>query len=171
MGALPTPSWAQPRTPPRRHRLTSLSPARHGDPSSTCPYSTVSLLGLPWVYLLGICGCVGSRVLGFAGSCSLGAGRGRDPILPSLCSLVEGAKTQAGSWGHVTPEGGFSNGSPATWDQFGDPTPSMLISLPSEGEGQRGAGPLLPVEVEGSPTLSVKGTMRSGIQISPSSYL
>lgn len=43
----------------------------------------------------------------------------------------------------------------------------MLISLPSEGEGRRGAGPLLPVEVEGSPTLSVKGSMRSGNQNPP----
>lgn len=43
----------------------------------------------------------------------------------------------------------------------------MLISLPSEGEGRRGAGPLLPVEVEGSPTLSVKGSMRRGNQNPP----
>lgn len=96
-------------------------------------------------------------------------GRG-DPFLPAAYTLVVGAETQAGSWGNAMPEGGVSTRrtSPGTWDQFGDPTPSMLISLPSEEEGQRGAGPLLPVEVEGSPTLSVKGTTRSGNQISPS---
>lgn len=54
-GALSTPTRAQPRTPPRRHKLTSLSPVRHGDPSSSRPYFTASLLGLPWVYLLGVC--------------------------------------------------------------------------------------------------------------------
>lgn len=82
---------------------------------------------------------------------------------------MAGAESQAGSWGNSTPEGGVSTWktSPEIWDQLGDPTPSMLISLPSEGGGQRGAGPLLPMEVEGSPTLSVKGTMRSGNQISP----
>lgn len=42
-GALSIPTRAQPRTPPRRHKLTSLSPARHGDPSSR-PYNTASLL-------------------------------------------------------------------------------------------------------------------------------
>lgn len=118
------------------------------------PLTTVSLLGLPWVCLLGVCrrarpcSCVGSRVLGFAGSCSLGAGKRSSPA----CGPQSGGGSQNPGWllgprYTATPEGGFRNGSPGTWDQFGDPTLSMLISLPSEGEGQRGAGPLLPMEV------------------------
>lgn len=73
-------------------------------------------------------------------------GRGKDPILPAFYNRVAGAESQAGSWGNATPEGGVSTWktSPDTWDQFGDPTPSMLISLPSEGEGSEGQDPCCP---------------------------
>lgn len=49
----------------------------------------------------------------------------------------------------------------------GDPTPSMLISLPSEGgRAARGRTPAAHGG-RGSPTLSVKGTKRSGNQDVP----
>lgn len=59
-----------------------------------------------------------------------GGGVGEDPVLPVLDNCKAGAQTQAGSWGDATGRG---RASPWTWGQYGDPTPSMLISLPSEG--------------------------------------
>lgn len=88
-GALSTPTRAQPRTPPRRHELTSLSPARHGDPSSSRPYFTASLLGWPWLYLLGVCR--------WALPCSsrpLGAGKRSSPA----CVLQSGGGSRDPGW-------------------------------------------------------------------------
>jgi hypothetical protein len=145
-------------TPPRRHKLTSLSPTRHGDPSSTSPLlhclHTRITLGLP-----APCFRRGRprrstccRALGHDHSRPLGAEK--DPVLPAFNNPMAGAQTQAGSWGYATPEGGVRTwrASPGTWDQYRDPTPSTLISLPSEGgKGSEGQDPCCPWRCGGGP--------------------
>lgn len=87
-GSTSSPHEGTAPTPPGRHKLTSLSPTRHGDPSSTRPLSTVSTLGLLWVYPLARCllfangtprGGTCSWALGCARSRPLGAGERPSP--------------------------------------------------------------------------------------------
>lgn len=103
-------------TPPRRHKLTSRSPVRHGDPCSTRPSSTVSTLGLLWVNRSAFAEGDARAVVPAPGRLAMPVcvpeGRRKDPVLPVLHNPAgAGAHTQAGSWGNATPEGGVS-----TWE-------------------------------------------------------
>ena len=83
----PSPQEGTAPAPPGRHKRTSLSPARHGDPSLTRPLSTVSTLGLLWVYPLEGLPRRGPRSwpFGCARSRPLGVG---DRTKSCLCSII-----------------------------------------------------------------------------------